>query len=159
MGHFEHALDGKGRVIVPSKLREEIRPLEDGEGFVATIAPEGCLCLYTPREWERISSEMEKLPRGSAELRRFQRTWYSGAERIPLDAQGRILIPERLRSKSGIVKELILAGCYDRIEVWSKESWETQAERGEANYEEQFERFFGGSAAASAPTPGDTQER
>lgn len=151
MGQFEHALDGKGRVIVPAKLREEIRPLEDGDGFVATVAPEGCLCLYTPREWERISTEMERLPRGSAELRRFQRTWYSGAERVPLDAQGRILLPERLRGKSGIRKDLMLAGCYDRIEVWAKETWDAQAVQGADEYERQFERFFGGGAASPAP--------
>lgn len=141
MGQFEHSLDDKGRVIVPSKLREQVRPLEDGEGFVATHAPEGCLFLYTPREWEGISARMARLPKGSTDLRRFQRSWFSNAEQLTLDRQGRILIPERLRSKVGIDKELVLAGCYDRIEVWGKETWESQA--NDENYEEQLQQFLG----------------
>jgi MraZ protein len=143
MGQFEHSLDDKGRVIVPAKLRDEVRPSEDGEGFIATHAPEGCLYLYTVSEWGRISSDMEKLPRGSTQLRRFQRRWYSGAERLPLDRQGRILLPERLRGKAGIQRELVLAGCYDRIEIWSKAAWESQ-EQQEDDYEGQVEQFLGG---------------
>jgi MraZ protein len=152
MGQFEHALDDKGRVIVPSKLRDEVRPSEDGEGFVATVAPEGCLYLYTPREWERIAAAMERLPRGAAQFRRFQRRWYSAAERIAIDNQGRIVIPERLRSKAGISRELVLAGCYDRIEVWARDAWDAQSE-GDDDYEGQIEQFLGGSQGEPAPAP------
>ncbi len=150
MGQFEHSLDEKGRVIVPSKLRDEVRPSEDGEGFIATQAPEGCLYLYTPREWERISSDLDQLRRGSARLRKFQRRWYSGAERLPLDRQGRILLPERLRSNAGIQRELVLAGCYDRIEIWAKDSWDVQS-REDDDFEDQLERFLGGIPEDPAP--------
>ena len=151
MGEFEHTLDDKGRVIVPAKLRDQIRPLEDGEGFIATHAPENCLYLYTPREWEGICQRLAKLPKGTPGLRQFQRRFYSRAEQLTLDRQGRILIPERLRNKVGIDRDLVLAGCQDRIEVWSKAAWTGQVD-DDVSYEEQYQTFLGAEEEPVAPT-------
>ncbi len=143
-GNYEHSLDDKGRVIVPAKIREQVlvAGLGQADGFVVTPSPDGCLFLYTVKEWEKIGEQLATQPRGSAELRKFQRRFFSMAEYLKLDSQSRILIPERLRSKMGITKELVFAGSYDRVEVWSKSAWEALVDEDE-HYEEQFESFLG----------------
>ena len=125
LGQYEQRLDDKGRVVLPSKLRDRIDPEEDGEGFVIAPAPEECLFLYTDNRWARLCEAQAELPAGSEELRMFQRQWHAGADPISVDKQGRILLPERQRSLVNIkVKsEIIFAGCYDRIEIWAKPAW------------------------------------
>lgn len=147
-GNYEHSLDDKGRVIVPAKIREQVlmAGLGQADGFVVTPSPDGCLFLYTTKEWEKISAQLASQPRGNAALRKFQRRFFSMAEYLKLDSQGRILIPERLRSKFGITKEMVFAGSFDRVEVWSKSAWEALDDDDEA-YEEQFEEFLGAPVA------------
>ncbi|MGA1202988.1 MAG: division/cell wall cluster transcriptional repressor MraZ [Planctomycetota bacterium] len=152
-GNYEHSLDDKGRVIVPAKIREQVlvQGLGQADGFVVTPSPDGCLFLYTAKEWESIAEQLASQPRGSAALRKFQRKFFSMAEYLKLDSQSRILIPERLRTRAGIGKELVFAGSYDRIEVWSKASWEAQLDDDDALYEEQFELFLGGQGQEPSP--------
>ncbi len=149
MGTFEHSIDDKGRVIVPSKLREQVNPVDQAAGFIVTHAPEGCLFLYLPDDWREISSRIEKLPKGKAGVRALQRRIFSRAEHVTLDRQGRILIPDRLRNKVGIQRDLVLAGACDRIEVWSKDAWESQAD-DDGDYEEQLETYLGEDEPAPA---------
>lgn len=142
MGNSEHTLDDKGRVIVPSKFREQINPDVDGPGFVATHAPEGCVFLYTPREWRRMCQGQTRLPKGSHELRLFQRLWHGSAEALTHDKQGRMQIPKRLRELAGLSKEVVLVGCYDRIELWSKERWEAVQGLAQETYADQMQEFL-----------------
>ena len=144
-GNYEHSLDDKGRVIVPAKIREQVlsQGLGQGEGFIVTPSPDGCLFLYTPKEWEKIGAQLASQPRGRADLRKFQRRFFSMADYVKLDSQGRILIPERLRSKFGIEKDVVFAGSFDRVEVWAAAAWRAQEEDDEG-YEDQFEVFLGG---------------
>ena len=153
-GNYEHSLDDKGRVIVPAKIREQVlvQGLGQADGFVVTPAPDGCLFLYTVKEWEKIGEQLASQPRGNAQLRRFQRKFFSQAEYLKLDSQSRILIPERLRSKVGITKELVFAGSYDRVEVWSKAAWEAMDDNDD-EYNEQFEMFLGGSELVTNQGP------
>ncbi|MFQ5653298.1 MAG: division/cell wall cluster transcriptional repressor MraZ [Planctomycetota bacterium] len=144
MGLFEHCLDDKGRVIVPARLRERIDPEVDGEGFYVTRGPELCLFLYTPTEWEIFSRRMEVLPRGSRELRRLQRNLHAKAQNLSLDRQGRILLPENLRVEVGIEREIVFAGCHDRIEIWSKPGWMEEEAVNQTTYGDDFQFLLGG---------------
>lgn len=144
MGQYEQRLDDKGRVVLPSKLRDRIDPKEDGKGFVITPGPEECLFLYTDRQWERMCAPQAELDAGSEELRMFQRQWHAGADPISVDKQGRILLPERQRSLVNIeVKsEIVFAGCYDRIEIWAKPAWAAVEAAARSSYTNNVKQFL-----------------
>ncbi|MEM7262322.1 MAG: division/cell wall cluster transcriptional repressor MraZ [Planctomycetota bacterium] len=147
MGNSEHNLDDKGRVIVPSKFRDLVDPEADGEGFIVVEGPEGCLFLYTPLEWMKLCRQFSKLPQGSPELRSFQRKWHGNAEHLTLDKQGRVQVPKRLRDHAGLEKEAVLAGCFDRIELWSKPRWDKAQNSAESTYGAQMQAFLSGEAS------------
>ena len=122
IGMYEHQLDTKNRMIVPSKLREEL-----GDKVVFTKGIDNCLYLYPMEEWEKFMAKLSKLPVSDPRARKFVRNFTSNAEECDLDKQGRVTIPKLLRSKVGIEKELTTVGCMDKIEVWSREVYQ-QAE-------------------------------
>ena len=117
MGEYNHTIDAKGRLIVPSKFREQL-----GEAFVVTKGLDGCLYIYTEADWESVSENLKSLPpnKNSRQLVRFL---MSGAERVEVDKQGRILVPTTLRDYAKLEKDVVLAGVAGKIEVWNKESW------------------------------------
>ena len=149
-GTYEHTLDSKGRVIVPAPLRGVVDE-SDGPGFVLTTAPEDCLVMYTPVEYQRLCLEQSAAPRGSLEFRRFQRNWYANAELLGLDKQGRILLPEAKRSLVKIAWELVFAGCGDHIEIWSKNAWAEEDSAARENYPEQLQAYLGPKPAEQRP--------
>ncbi|MBR2562602.1 MAG: division/cell wall cluster transcriptional repressor MraZ [Eubacterium sp.] len=118
MGEYNHTIDSKGRLIIPSKFREEL-----GESFVVTRGMDGCLSIYSQESWTEFEQKLATLPLASKEARTFTRFFVSGATSCDLDRQGRILVPATLREYAGLKKDVILAGNLDRIEVWSKERW------------------------------------
>ncbi len=118
MGEYSHTIDSKGRLIIPSKFREEL-----GESFVLTRGMDGCLSIYSQEAWDAFERKLAELPLTSREARTFTRFFVSGATGCELDKQGRILVPATLREYAGLDKDVILAGNIDRIEVWSKERW------------------------------------
>lgn len=154
IGFYPHTLDEKGRVIVPRKFRDEIRDSETGHGLVITKAPEPCLFLYTLNQWDALSQGQESLNKGSRDLWKFQRWFHATAEHLTPDKQGRVLIPERLRALAGIEREIVLAGCYDRIEVWSKAGWEKAQEEAWDTYGNSTDVFLSGGT----PTPNEGSE-
>ena len=119
IGMYEHQLDAKNRMIVPSKLRDEL-----GDKVVFTKGIDNCLYLYPMDEWEKFMEKLSKLPVSDPKARRFVRNFTSNAEECDLDKQGRVTIPKILRSKVGIEKELTTVGCMDKIEVWSREVYQ-----------------------------------
>ena len=119
MGEHNHTVDAKGRIIVPAKFREEL-----GEEFVVTLGLDGCLFVYPNNEWISFVNELKGLP-GSKEARQLQRYFMAGAANCEVDKQGRILIPQKLRDHAGLDKELVFVGVLNKIEVWSKERWES----------------------------------
>jgi MraZ protein len=118
MGEFEHSIDAKGRIIIPSKFREDL-----GEKFYVTIGLDGCLFAYPQKEWEAFSDEIRKLP-GTKEARQMQRTFFGKATACEVDKQGRILIPAVLREAGGLEKDIVFVGVLNKIEIWSKERFE-----------------------------------
>lgn len=119
MGEHNHTVDAKGRVIIPAKFREEL-----GDEFVLTLGLDGCLFVYPNDEWLNFVNELKGLP-GSKEARQLQRYFMAGAASCEVDKQGRFLIPQKLREHAGLDKELVLVGVLNKIEIWSKERWES----------------------------------
>ncbi|MGI6088902.1 division/cell wall cluster transcriptional repressor MraZ [Bilifractor porci] len=119
MGEFNHNIDAKGRLIIPSRFREEL-----GENSVLTRGMDGCLSIYPQEAWKAFEEKLASLPLTSKDARTFTRFFVSGATPCELDRQGRILVPSTLREYAGLEKDVILAGNLDRIEIWSKSRWE-----------------------------------
>ena len=116
-GEYNHSIDAKGRVIVPSKFREQL-----GEEFVVTKGLDGCLIVYPKSEWEGIEEKFRGLPT-NAETRRFMRFFFAGAATCEVDKQGRILIPPNLREHADLQKDIVSAGVLNRVEIWNKDRW------------------------------------
>jgi MraZ protein len=119
IGEYQHAVDNKNRMIIPSKFRDSL-----GDGFVLTKGLDGCLYAYTMEEWKVMEEKLKKLPLTNKDARAFVRFFFSGANEIDIDKQGRALIPQNLLEYAGIKKEIISIGVSTRIEIWGKEKWE-----------------------------------
>lgn len=118
IGEYQHAMDNKNRIIVPSKFRDEL-----GDTFVLTKGLDGCLYIYTINEWKNLEAKLGKLPLTNRDARAFVRFFFSGANEINVDKQGRALIPQNLLEYASITKEIISIGVSTRVEIWSKEKW------------------------------------
>jgi MraZ protein len=119
IGEYQHALDNKNRMIIPAKFREGL-----GENFVLTKGLDGCLYAYTIDEWKIMEEKLKKLPLTSKDARAFVRFFFSGANEINIDKQGRALIPQNLLEYAGIQKDIVSIGVSTRIEIWSKDKWD-----------------------------------
>lgn len=119
MGEYSHSLDAKGRIIIPAKLREQL-----GDTFVVSKGLEGCLFIFPPAEWEKLSNKIQALPLTDSRGRKFSRWFFSGASELEVDKQGRTLLPPNLREEAKLEKDVVLCGVGNRVEIWSKEKWE-----------------------------------
>ena len=122
MGEYNHTIDAKGRLIVPSKFREAL-----GDTFVVTKGLDGCLFVYDNEEWQAFEEKLRSLPITNKEARQFARFFLAGAVEVEVDKQGRILVPNILREFAQISKDVVLIGVASRIEIWSKERFEGMA--------------------------------
>ena len=118
MGEYNHTLDTKGRLIVPTKFREDL-----GGEFVVTKGFDGCLYLFPPHAWEEFQEKLNTLPVNRGDSRKLTRFFVAGAANVELDKQGRILVPSTLREFAGLEKEVVLTGMLNRIEIWSRQKW------------------------------------
>ena len=136
IGEYEHKTDAKGRVIMPTNLREEL-----GDVFYVTQGMEGCLFVYDEAEWANMSEKMKKLRLTSKKARDFSRLFYAPARKVEVDKQGRVLIPQRLREYAKIDKEVIIIGVSTRVEIWAKERYETYMGSDDMDYEMVMDEF------------------
>jgi MraZ protein len=118
-GEYIHSLDPKGRIIIPSKFREEL-----GTKFIITKGLDGCLFVYPQNEWIRIEDKLKALPFTDRDVRSFVRFFFSGASESELDKQGRVLIPSILREYASITREICVIGVSSRVELWDKQKWD-----------------------------------
>ena len=119
IGEYNHTIDTKGRLIVPSKFRESL-----GDEFVVTKGLDGCLFVYPMEEWAVFTDKLKDLPLTKKDARQFSRFFLAGAALCEVDKQGRILIPSVLREFAGLEKDAVLVGVSSRIEIWSRSNWE-----------------------------------
>jgi len=131
LGEYQHSLDSKGRITVPSRFREQL-----GDKFVATKGLDNCLFLYPMEEWKTIEEKLKSLPFTRADVRSFARFFFSGASEMEIDRQGRTLMPVNLREYASIDKDLIIIGVGSRIEIWSAANWGKYTLEAESSYEE-----------------------
>ena len=120
MGEYTHSIDAKGRIILPADFRQEL-----GVSFVITKGLDKCLFLYGQQAWEELAAKLRALPLVKPEARAIVRFFFSGARTLECDKQGRFLISANLRNHAEIVlkEDVILTGVDNRIEVWSKDTW------------------------------------
>ena len=119
MGEYNHTIDAKGRLIVPSKFREQL-----GNEFVVTKGLDGCLFVYSNEEWKHIEEKFREIPLTTKDARKFSRFFFAGAASCEVDKQGRILLPANLREYAGIEKEVVSVGVLSRVVIWSKDRWQ-----------------------------------
>lgn len=122
MGEYNHTIDAKGRLIIPSKFRDTL-----GDEFVVTKGLDGCLFVYDNTEWSAFEEKLKSLPLTNKDARQFVRFFLAGATLAEVDKQGRILVPANLREFAGLEKEVVLVGVASRVEIWSKARWEDTA--------------------------------
>ncbi len=136
VGEYQHSLDDKGRVTIPSRLRDEL-----GEHFMITRGLDQCLFIYPVNQWPRFEEKITGLPLTKRDARAVQRLFFSGAEKVKVDKQGRVLIPQNLRDHAGIEKEVMIIGVSDRVEVWSEQAWKTYSNEASASFEQIAEKL------------------
>ncbi|MDE7253876.1 MAG: division/cell wall cluster transcriptional repressor MraZ [Acetatifactor sp.] len=123
MSEYNHTIDAKGRLIIPSKFREVL-----GEEFVVSKGMDGCLFVYANEDWNAFEQKLTSLPLINKEARQFARFFLAGAAQVEVDKQGRILLPAALREFAGLDKDVVLVGVGSRIEIWNKEKYEDAGE-------------------------------
>lgn len=118
LGRHAHAIDGKGRLAIPARFREEL-----AGGMVVTRGIDRCLALYPLSAWEPLAAKVAALPTGDPDARDFRRMVFAEAADLVPDAQGRILLPPELRRFAGLDREALVIGVHTHVEVWSPEGW------------------------------------
>jgi MraZ protein len=129
LGEYSHSLDGKGRVVMPSKFRPEL-----AGGCVVTKGPERCIYVFPMDRWEEESNKVLTLPRTDRRARNLARSFFAMASDQTPDRQGRVQIPESLREYAGLEKDLVVVGVADHIEVWAARTWESVAAEADDYY-------------------------
>lgn len=127
IGEYRHTIDDKGRLAIPAKFRSSLKKA------VVTRGLDACLFVYSMSEWKILAEKLANLPISQANSRAFARLMLAGAMDVDIDSQGRIVLPEYLRSYAGLGKQVVLAGLYNRIELWSEAAWEAYTQRAEKN--------------------------
>ncbi|MGI6584642.1 MAG: division/cell wall cluster transcriptional repressor MraZ [Gracilibacteraceae bacterium] len=136
IGEYNHTLDPKNRVIMPSKFREKL-----GDSFVMTKGLDNCLFIYSTQDWKIVEDKLKSLPMTNKDARAFVRFFFAGACECDLDKQGRMVIPNYLKDHANIDKELVIIGVSTRIEIWSKEEWNKFNSDANISYEDVAEKM------------------
>lgn len=130
-GEYNHTVDDKGRMIVPSKLREQL-----GLSFVVTKGMDRCLYAYPNNEWEIFENKLRQLPTTNPKARQFVRVFLGSAVDCEVDNQGRINIPKTLRDYAEITKDVTVVGVGDKAEIWSKDKLDAMSNSDEFNLDD-----------------------
>ena len=123
IGEYEHTIDAKGRLSMPSKLRRDM-----GEAFIVTKGLDGCLFAFSQEEWKNFETKLKSLPLSDKNARNFVRFFLAGATECEIDKQGRFLIPINLREAGKLEKEAVIIGVGTRLEIWNKDIWNSKDE-------------------------------
>ena len=119
IGEYEHSVDAKGRLIMPSKLKQDL-----GESFIVTKGLDSCLFVFSLTEWSNFEEKLKTLPLTNKNAWDFVRFFLSGATECELDKQGRFLISANLRQYASLEKDVVIIGVGTRLEIWNKEKWQ-----------------------------------
>ena len=136
IGEFSHNLDNKGRIAVPAKFRNKLTA-----GAIITRGLDRCLFVFDSKEWEILAQKLISLPLAQANSRAFTRLMLAGAADVELDKQGRILIPDFLRTYASLAKNVVITGVYNRLEIWDERKWKEYKKKAEKNTDEIAEQL------------------
>ena len=136
LGEYNHNLDVKGRMAIPAKFRTKLNA-----GAIITKGLEHCLFIFDLKDWETLAQKLIALPIAQANARAFSRLMLSGAMDVELDGQGRILIPDYLRKYADLKKQVVVAGLYNRIEIWDNDAWKQYKTKTETASDEIAEKL------------------
>lgn len=117
ISEYQHNIDEKGRLFIPAKLRVDL-----GEKFIVTRGDDGCLLVYSMKEWQLQEEKIRTMPLSKS--KGLLRYFFASAVEVEVDKQGRVLIPANLRTHAGLEKEVVIIGVLVRAEIWSKDKWE-----------------------------------
>ncbi len=137
-GEYQHVIDGKGRVLISNKLRNQIDVDEHGSNFYLVLGANGILCLYPERYFEQIVLAVDPKTTAPDEAVAFERMSFALSSKVELDGQGRLLLNERLRKRAGLKDQITLVGVRDHIELWNNENWEQYLTDHMAQYQKQM---------------------
>lgn len=130
-GEYEHSIDLKGRLNLPSKFRDKL-----SETFYVTKGFDHCLFIYDEVEWRNFEEKLKTLPVTDKNARNFVRLFFAGAQDCVADKQGRFVIPQNLREYAGLEKDIVIIGVSNRIEVWSKTAWNTYSDNDDVSFDD-----------------------
>lgn len=118
IGEYQHNIDEKGRLALPAKFRVKLK-----KGAIVTRGLDHCLFVYPEEEWQKLAEKLMSLPLNQARSRAFARLMLSGAHEVEIDVQGRINVPDHLLQYASVKKKAVIAGVYNRIEIWDLHLW------------------------------------
>ena len=136
IGEYSHNLDSKGRIIIPSKFRDELN-----NTFILTRGLDGCLAIYSLEQWGKMFEKINKLPTTKKNARQYIKMLTARATECTLDNQGRIQIPSFLSKPVNIEKECAIIGVNDHIEIWDQKTWDSYYDEASENFEEVAEEI------------------
>lgn len=136
IGEYSHSIDPKKRLAVPSKFRNELR-----NKVVVTRGLDKCLFIYPMKVWEELANKLGTMPVGESSTRSFIRLMLAGAVDVEVDKQNRILIPDFLKDYAGLGKNVVIAGVYNRLEIWDESRWKEYKKNAEKSTDEIAEQL------------------
>ncbi len=149
-GSFSRVIDEKQRVAIPKRLREAMG-LPDAGALYLAPGTDQSLALYTEESFAGLAARLEQVSPTRQDVRAFVRLFYARAQRVELDSQGRVRIPQELAALAQLEKEVVLLAVQDHLELWSAQLWQRYLEEKQDHYDEIAETAFGGSVPSEVP--------
>lgn len=128
IGEYNHSVDPKKRLALPSKFRKDL-----GKTVVVTRGLDKCLFVYPMKTWRELAEKLGTMPIGESHTRSFVRLMLAGATDTMMDSQGRVLVPDYLKEYAGLDKNVVVAGLYNRLEIWDDKKWDRYKKDAEKN--------------------------
>jgi MraZ protein len=136
IGEYQYTIDEKKRLAIPQKLRTVL-----GKKAIITRGLDNCLWLYPTKEWDILAKKLSQLPLSQADARGFARIMLTGAMEVNIDNLGRILVPDYLKNYAFLNKKVVVAGVYNRIEIWDEIKWREYSQKTEKEVGDIAERL------------------
>jgi len=137
IGEYTHSVDDKGRLAIPVKFRAQL-----ASGAVVTKGFDKCLFLYTMDEWQRLVEKINAMPVSQSNARAVARMMLAGAMDVTPDKQGRVILPKYLTAYAGVKSNVVVAGLYNRLEIWDTKSWQEYKAKSEKDADSAAEQLF-----------------
>lgn len=140
-GEYNHSIDNKGRLILPSKIRE-VAKAHFVEKFYITRGLDKCLFMFGEDEWRNVEQKFKSMSFTKQDSRKFNRFYFSGAVEIVADKQGRILVPNYLKDFAQIKRDVVVIGVSNRVEIWAQDRWREFYDSNLETFEETAEKLL-----------------